>query len=460
MKKVLSILLVLSLTVSLFAGCSNDEQGQETANASSGESASTDSTNASDETEEAEVEPLEITLVFADGDAAAKESIYEIVDNYNESQKEFFVNIEAGNGGAYDEFLKTKESVGEFPDIVELRNPAQYVRADMIAPLTDEVNDLFTTTTDFYGEFYAAPLSAQIPQGIMYNKDYFEENDINENPQNWDEFIAICEQIQELGDLSPLVVGGNDLWHMGFWFSKIYTDEIITENPSFIANMYEGETTWSETPEARETFEKMEELFQYVDEGWGSTPDAMITTFLVTDMAAMMYSGTWMFSQIEEADPDFNMGWFPVPDEEGRLNMVGGAGTGGWALSKEALEADPRMQEAFDSFVKFFFSPEQYGIYTGALNLIPATKADPIMETTEIYDVVMDAVRKADLYMPMWNGRVGYDELPPDYRNFTYKVVVEVLQGSRSIDEALTELDKQWKISTQDFNPVTGEGLQ
>jgi len=173
-----------------------------------------------------------------------------------------------------------------------------------------------------------------------------------------------------------------------------------------------------------------------------------------------MYSGTWMFSQIEEADPDFNMGWFPVPDEEGRLNIVGGAGTGGWALSKEALEANPRMQEAFDSFVKFFFSPEQYGIYTGALNLIPATKADPIMETTEIYGIVMDAVRKADLYMPMWNGRVGYDELPPDYRNFTYKVVVEVLQGSRSIDEALTELDKQWKISTQDFNPVTGEGLQ
>lgn len=52
---------------------------------------------------------------------------------------------------------------------------------------------------------------------------------------------------------------------------------------------------------------------QYAQDGWVSTPDAQITTFMVNDMAAMMYSGTHMFSQILAADPDLKSAGLQCP---------------------------------------------------------------------------------------------------------------------------------------------------
>ena len=46
-----------------------------------------------------------------------------------------------------------------------------------------------------------------------------------------------------------------------------------------------------------------------------------------------------------------------------------------------------------------------------------------------------------------------------NFRNYTYKVLVEVLAGAKSIEDALAELDATWATSTQDFNPVTGAGF-
>ena len=64
-------------------------------------------------------EPTELTFIFADGDEGAKSSMNEIVNRFNEAYPDITVTIEPGNGGAYSEFIKTKDSVGEFPDVME-----------------------------------------------------------------------------------------------------------------------------------------------------------------------------------------------------------------------------------------------------------------------------------------------------------------------------------------------------
>lgn len=76
-----------------------------------------------------ETEPTELTYIFADGDEGAKVSMNEIVEKFNETYPDITVTIEPGNGGAYSEFIKTKDSVGEFPDVMEMRDTAMYVRA-------------------------------------------------------------------------------------------------------------------------------------------------------------------------------------------------------------------------------------------------------------------------------------------------------------------------------------------
>ena len=450
-KRLIATLLVATMGLSLMTACGSEETTEATA--------TTEETAEEAETETVDSivsEPTELTFIFADGDEGAKESITKIVDDFNATYEDITVTIEPGNGGTYSEFLKTKDSVGEFPDIMEMRDTATYVRAGKLAPLSDEIVSLFTSVTEYDGEVYTAPMSGENTDGIIYNKKYFEENGLEE-PQTYEEFLELCQTIEDLGDMAPIIVGGEDLWHMGFWFHKAYADQVLSEDEDFITHCYEGTADFSDEKFVA-TFEELQDIMQYAQDGWASTPDAQITTFLVNDMGAMIYSGTHMFSTIEEADPDFEYGWFAIPSPDGKTRLVGGGGSTGLAISAEAAQ-DPNKLAAGEAFIKFFFAKENYKNYLETLSFMPTTVDQPELEVSDVYQEVIDAVNSADYLSPMWNGFTGTNELPPDFRNFTYKTLIEVLQGTRDIDSAVEEINKTWNTSIESFNPVTGVGI-
>ncbi len=461
-KRIIAVLMAAMMVMAMLAGCGkqtdptatdNNDTSEETNNATKTPEATK---GADQETESPVTEPTEIIYIFADGDEGAKASMNEIVDRFNETHKDMTVTIEPGIGGAYSELLKTKDSVGEFPDIMEMRDTAVYVRAGKLVPLPEDIVKLFKTTTAFENSVYTAPLAGENTQGIIYNKAYFDENGWTE-PATYSEFIELCRKIKDKGDMAPLVVGGQDIWHMGFWFHKVYNDQVLSQDPEFITHCYEGTKDFSDAA-FKATFEELKTIMQYAQDGWVSTPDAQITTFLVNDMAAMMYSGTHMFSQITAASPEFEIGWFAVPSPDGKTRLVGGGGVGGLAISAEAAE-DPNKKAVAEAFIRFFFEPENYKIYCERLSAIPATVEVPEMDVAEVFQEVIDANSTADELGPMWNGLAGTNELPPDFRNFTYKILIEVLQGTRDIDSACAQLNKTWQVGMASFNPVTGVGI-
>ena len=481
-KKLLAALLSASMMAAVLSGCgdsgsasteggtdaavsgeTDSAQAEETDSADAGEDAGEQQADAQESESSGDAagaivtEPTELTYIFADGDEGAKASMNTIVDKFNETYPDITVTIEPGNGGAYSEFIKTKDSVGEFPDVMEMRDTAMYVRAGKLEPLPDDIVALFRTTTEFDGKVYTAPLGGENTNGIIYNKTYFDENGWTE-PATYDEFITLCQNIADKGDMAPLVVGGQDIWHMGFWFHKAYNDQVLSQDGDFIKHCYEGSKDFSDET-FKAAFEELQTIMQYAQEGWVSTPDAQITTFLVNDMAAMMYSGTHMFSQIAQADPEFEMGWFAVPSPDGKTRLVGGGGVGGLAVSAESAK-DPNKKAAAEEFIRFFYAPENYKLYCETLSAIPSTVADPGLDVPDVFQEVINANASADDLAPMWNGRVGENELPPDFRNFTYKTLIEVLQGTRDIDSACEELNKTWQVASESFNPVTGVGIE
>lgn len=87
---------------------------------------------------------------------------------------------------------------------------------------------------------YTAPFSGANTMGIMYNKKYFADNGL-EIPKTWDEFITLCQTIKDKGDMSPLVVGGSDVWHIGFLYDLCYANDVLESDPDFIEECYKGE---------------------------------------------------------------------------------------------------------------------------------------------------------------------------------------------------------------------------
>lgn len=91
---------------------------------------------------------------------------------------------------------------------------------------------------------------------------------------------------------------------------------------------------------------------------------------------------------------------------------------------------------------------------------IPTTVETPKMNSSEQFQAVLDALSAADYTHLMWNQEVGNRELPPDFRNFTFKTCIEVAQGSRDVASASSELQKTWNVALQSFNPTTGLGVE
>ena len=120
-KKLLASVLVAAMAITMLAGCGSTDDN------TTGSTAPAASTTES--AESIVSAPTELTFIFADGDEGAKASMNEIVNRFNAAYPDITVTIEPGNGGAYSEFIKTKDSVGEFPDVMEMRDTAMYVKA-------------------------------------------------------------------------------------------------------------------------------------------------------------------------------------------------------------------------------------------------------------------------------------------------------------------------------------------
>ncbi len=105
-----------------------------------------------------------------------------------------------------------------------------------------------------------------------------------------------------------------------------------------------------------------------------------------------------------------------------------------------------------------FFEAENYKQYCETMAAIPVTKDAPQLDASEQFQAVIDALDGANLHL-MWNNEIGNKELPPDFRNFTYKTCIEVAQGTRDVNSASEELQKTWEVALQSFNPTTGLGI-
>lgn len=395
--------------------------------------------------------PTELSFAFADGDGTAEAAMMDMVNRFNEQYEDITIRIIPGNGNAYDDILKTLESVGEFPDILETFNTTSCVRAGLLAELPEDISTLFTNPVSIDGKVYTASWANYNTLGIVYNKKYFESNGLRE-PKTYEDFMELCRQIQDLGDMFPLVVGGQDLWHMGFWFHKIYSDQVTSIDPDFIMHCYEGSKDFSD-PSFKNVLEEMKKIIKYAQPEWASTPDAQVASYLVQEKSAMLYSGGHMLSTLQDVSPDFEIGWFAVPSPDGRLRMTGGASLRGCAISAETVQ-DPDKKAAAEEFIHFFFAWENYQHYCDAMDIIPTTVDAPELQYSEFTKEMMNALASADEVAPMWNDETGNRELPPDFRNFTYKTVIEVLQGKMDINSACREINEMWEISTQSFNPL------
>jgi raffinose/stachyose/melibiose transport system substrate-binding protein len=393
-----------------------------------------------------------ITIFYANGDPLHLQLVKDRIDTFMKKYPYYKIEDITITAASYIDGLRTKDAVGEFPDLVEARDVPTWVRAGKFAEMPDELTSLFKDPPLLDGKSYCVPFSSANNMGFFYNKKMFADYSLKE-PKTYAEFLSLCDKLKAKG-VAPLVVGNRDIFHVGFLWSQYWLDRVTADNPDWIGYRYKGRVHFTDKNVA-DCFTAYTDLFKkgYVEKGFASTADNQIASVLVSGKAAMFFSGTHMFSQIKAADPNFAFSWFPMPTEDGKINMIGGPQLNGWTYST-ACAQDARKKAEAITWIKWFFQKENYTDYVQKMSFIPTTKAQYTL-TYPVADMskVLDAVNTCENLQLQWNNNWGINEIPPAFRNFAYKIAQEWATGSTSIADGLKKLDVEWDIEAKSFRP-------
>lgn len=427
------IIVLLFGIVPLLAACGITNRGDNTA-----------------EVNEYDSTPVTISVAFAMGDSSHLKGIQTIINDYKKShlnvQITVLENTQKAKGYADD--LALLDAMNSFPDLVEMRDTQMFVDAGLLAELPESVSALFGDIPKVNGRVYTAPIDIVMPQGIIYNKKLFRHMGLKE-PSTYQEFLDICKTFKSAG-ITPLIVGGKDLWHMSFWINHFLMDYVYAEDTEWNRKRSAGQVSWIDPGPVR-AIQELKALWdnEFVAPGFMNVSDSQTVGYLTTGRAAMLMSGPWMFKQLEQADPNFEIGFFSVPDRKGVFRITGLPLPSGWAISSEAAK-DPEKMRVLEQFLQFFFSEEEYPKYLEAAGSLPATKnpmdyqiSEPMRDVKKLLD--NPRIIKAQSLENFW----GEDRIPPGFRNEFFSIVQDCLSGNVSVEEAMKLADQAWEARSE-----------
>jgi len=392
-------------------------------------------------TEEPEPEPVVVNLVYAFQNPQWNACVETVVKGFEADNPNIRVEYEIRYADAvYEDMLSKLVARDELGDIVQLKEPTAYARAGLLASLPSSLSEQSAARCELEGETFAVSALAATT-GIVYNKAIFRECGV-EPPETYGDFLALCAGLKRQG-VTPLGVGGKDLWHMEYWLNHFLRTDILAQNPNFLACCTVGTRSWQDEAAGR-LFTHLSQLFArgYVDERWLSTPDSALAYHLAQEEVAMVFSGPWLAFDARELNPKLDLGWFYVPNEQGQT-VAGESLDVFWAITSSCA-GDSARYDAAVKFLEYFYSP---GIYEDVCAAMAgfSTLQDPARgqyPPDEIIREVSQAYAGADLRLSAY---VGDADTPAGFEKRLLNILMEMCQGEYAPEEAQAHTQRAWE---------------
>ena len=304
---------------------------------------------------------IEVEMVSYKPEAVA--AFEEIQNKFNESHENIHLTINSPNDAMT--ILKTRFIKEDYPDIIAIGgdvNYSNFLDADLFMDVSDfegvknikqsyldmEKELEFTPHEGIYGLPYAANAA-----GILYNEDMFVEHGW-EIPETWDEFIALCDTIEEEG-IVPIYLGFKDTWTCLAPWNALAVG--LTDSDVY-NQVNKGNTTFEK--EYKEVAEKMKMLLNYAEPNPYAYSYNDACTAFARGEAAMYTIGSYAVPQIKSVNPDMNINSFTFPANESKEDNVLNSGIDlNFAVMKESSE----KKEAIYEVLSFLYEDETIQIY-------------------------------------------------------------------------------------------------
>lgn len=384
---------------------------------------------------------IELQLVYAYQNAQWNSAIEKSVEKFEKMHSDIKIQYQIHyENKVYENILNKLIARDELGDIVQLKTPQHYAASGVLGSIREDVAAQIGSKSVYVedGKIYGIGM-VNSTSGIIYNKDMFEHYDIEE-PTTYGEFLECCRKLSR-NWITPIGVGGSDLWHMEFWVNHFFRTDILSQNPDWQEQCSAGITSWTDE-EVGEMFSHLQELFDsgYVDEDWLSISDGQLSYMMSQGEIAMIYGGPWTCEEIQKLNPDMNLGWFYVPDEEG--NIYVGENRDTFLAVTAACQNDEKKYEAAMEFLEFFYSEENYANVRKSITAFSAVEHYRGYDMTEIQKEVTDKYTSNTRHI---TGFVGDSETPQGFEEGMLNIVQQMLEGNLTNDQAQQMCQDLWQ---------------
>lgn len=304
---------------------------------------------------------IEVEMVSYKPESVA--AFEEIQNKFNESHDNIHLTINSPNEAMT--ILKTRFIKEDYPDIIAIGgdvNYSNFLDADLFMDVSDfegvknikqsyldmEKELEFTPHEGIYGLPYAANAA-----GILYNEDMFVEHGW-EIPETWDEFIALCDTIEEEG-IVPIYLGFKDTWTCLAPWNALTVG--LTDSDVY-NQVNKGNTTFEK--EYKEVAEKMKMLLNYAEPNPYAYSYNDACTAFARGEAAMYTIGSYAVPQIKSVNPDMNINSFTFPANESKKDNVLNSGID---LNFSVMKESSEKKEAIYEVLSFLYEDETIQIY-------------------------------------------------------------------------------------------------
>lgn len=372
----------------------------------------------------------------------AVDTFNKIAARFNETHDDIHLTIDSPNEAMT--ILKTRFIREDYPDIIVIGGDMDYsnfLDAGLFADISDL--DVLSETKSAYLDMdkqlefipqdgtYGLPYVANAA-GILYNKDMFEQHGW-ETPETWNEFTALCEQIQNEG-VQPLYFGFKDTWTcLAPWNALA----VSLADPQLCSQVNNGTTTFTNAYD--ETAEKMKALLAYGDPNPMAYSYNDACTAFARGQSAMYTIGSYAISQIKSVNPDMNIGTFTFPANEKEADNVLNSGIDVQFCVMKSCE----NKEAAYEVLRFLYRDDTIRTYLSEQGGIACKQGDfPLSSELEGVSPYVASNRMADFQDHHYPSEMSVDAMIQTY----------LLDDSADAKETfLNKFDKDWKRYNRDL---------
>lgn len=439
MKKLLALLLTLTMVVSM-AACTKKEDPATNTPGSSTDSPKATATTAP--TAAPKKVTLNVTTTYAGNDGNAQ-NYQDAVANWEKSTG----NKVNDSSSTSDETFKARVladfETGSEPDVLFFFNGVDsnaFVQAGKVVSIDEirqsypdyasNMKDGMLGASPVDGKNYSVPVNGYW-EGMFVNKEVCKAAGVQIPDANttWDQFLETCQKIKDAG-FAPIAVSLATVPHYWFEFS-IYnflspsTHNVLPKNTTDT----QGQAWVNGINDIKMLYEK-----GYFPENTLTGTDDETVQLFIDNKAAFLIDGSWKVGGIEGLTTDidnFTVTYVPGKGDRKTTDIIGGLSSG-YFISKKAWE-DPDKRAAAVDFITSMTSDELVSKF--AQVSATALKNGPTVDESKLSSLAKDGLK----YVKGATGMASAveDQVPRECRVPVFDGMPNLVTGKNDIAEAI-----------------------